>query len=157
MAMLWWQLEYKNVFNHSVKTVSTGKHDWKIEHQILKPKCILDRRNKMGAVNRTDMLLSIVQGSHKSVKWYNKLPLYIPEYQCSIHMHCNSSKINNMWFSDFRVSVIMRGLLEECKERRLIQEWNVLKWRNSSMFLAVFAESVQWGRAICVRFFCHKP
>jgi hypothetical protein len=87
----------------------------------------------MGAVNRADMLLSTVPGSHKSVKWYNKLPFYIPKYHCSMHMHCNSSKIKNMWFSDFQMSVITRGPLEECKERRLIQQWNVLKWRNSSV------------------------
>jgi hypothetical protein len=59
--------------------VNTGKYDWKIKYQILKPKCFLDCRNKMGSVDQADMLLSNVRGSHKSAKWYNKLPLYIPE------------------------------------------------------------------------------
>jgi hypothetical protein len=37
-----------------------------------------------------------------------------------------------MPFSAFQMSVVVRGLLEKCRETRLIQKWNVLKWRNAS-------------------------
>jgi hypothetical protein len=55
---------------HSDEIVNTGKRDWKTKEPIMKPKCIVDYSCKMGAVDRTDMLLSSVQCIRKSVKWH---------------------------------------------------------------------------------------
>jgi hypothetical protein len=44
-----------------------------MKQTVLKSKCIVDYSCKIGAVDGTNMLLSYVHCTHKSVKWYKKL------------------------------------------------------------------------------------
>ncbi|KAJ8968637.1 hypothetical protein NQ314_002197 [Rhamnusium bicolor] len=56
---------------------NTGKKDYKTGKAIIKPSCIIDYNENMGAVDKTDMLLSSVESVRKTVKWYKKLFFHI--------------------------------------------------------------------------------
>lgn len=51
----------------------TGKVDYKTKIPISKPECIVDYNKNMGAVDRSDMIISSVNSTRKTVKWYKKL------------------------------------------------------------------------------------
>jgi hypothetical protein len=53
---------------HLDAIVNTEKHDWKTKELVMKSKYIVDYSSKLGAVDRTDMLMSCVQCIRKSVK-----------------------------------------------------------------------------------------
>ncbi|KAG5871304.1 hypothetical protein JTB14_030426 [Gonioctena quinquepunctata] len=47
------------------------------DRQIFKPTCIVDYNTYMGAVDKTDMLLSSVEYVRKSKKWYKKVYFHL--------------------------------------------------------------------------------
>lgn len=46
--------------------------DFNTGESILKPSCIVDYNFKMGAVDKSDMIISFLLTARKSVKWYKK-------------------------------------------------------------------------------------
>ena len=58
---------------HGDDFVVSGKKDIKTGQEIMIPACEKDYNNHMGAVDKTDMLLSSVECVRKTVKWYKKL------------------------------------------------------------------------------------
>ncbi|KAJ8928450.1 hypothetical protein NQ314_018992 [Rhamnusium bicolor] len=63
--------------NHSYGMTATGKQDRKIKQDILKPDSVLDYNKNMGAVDRSDMLLSSIESVRKIKKWYRKLCFHL--------------------------------------------------------------------------------
>jgi hypothetical protein len=66
MAMKWCDRRDVRMLStlHSDEIVNTGKRDWKTKEPTMKPKYIVDYSCKMGAVDRTDMLLSCCEGEY---------------------------------------------------------------------------------------------
>ncbi|XP_046689170.1 piggyBac transposable element-derived protein 4-like, partial [Homalodisca vitripennis] len=61
---------------HDDKIVETGKVNYMTKEKIMKPKCIQEYNYNMGAVDRTDMMLSNVSFIRRTQKWYKKLFLH---------------------------------------------------------------------------------
>ncbi|KAJ8963501.1 hypothetical protein NQ314_005580 [Rhamnusium bicolor] len=57
---------------HDIDVVSTGKIDRTTRSVVMKPKCIVGYNASMGAVDKTDMLLSSVECFRKCIKWCKK-------------------------------------------------------------------------------------
>ncbi|KAG5864425.1 hypothetical protein JTB14_019600 [Gonioctena quinquepunctata] len=64
---------YMLTTTHGVSMTVTGKTDRKSGQQIYKPECVIDYNKNMGAVDKTDMLLTSVETVRKSTKWYRKV------------------------------------------------------------------------------------
>lgn len=58
---------------HDDSMKKCDKINYKTKENILKPKCVIDYNGNMGAVDRSDLLLSSLSVMRKSVKWYKKL------------------------------------------------------------------------------------
>jgi hypothetical protein len=51
----------------------TLNKDRKTQEYVSKPQCVIDYNKKMGASDRSDMILSSVECVRKTIKWYKKL------------------------------------------------------------------------------------
>ncbi|KAJ8976674.1 hypothetical protein NQ317_004757 [Molorchus minor] len=58
---------------HEDKIIALDKKDFRTKEPIKKPACIVDYNANMGAVDRSDMMLSSTECVRKTVKWYKKL------------------------------------------------------------------------------------
>lgn len=58
---------------HSNEMVTTDKIDRKSGETIVKPQCVVEYNKNMGAVDKTDLLLSSIETVRKTVKWYKKV------------------------------------------------------------------------------------
>ncbi|XP_050293711.1 piggyBac transposable element-derived protein 4-like [Anthonomus grandis grandis] len=47
------------------------------KENVRKPTCVVEYNNKMGAVDRTDMMISSIDSMRKSIKWYKKLYFHV--------------------------------------------------------------------------------
>jgi hypothetical protein len=104
---------------HSNEIVNTRKHDWKTKQPIMRLKYIMDYSCNMGAVDRTNVLLSYAKCIRKSAKWYKKLSLHILNVALlNAHALYMMQNEKGMSLPDFQMSVI-RGLLEKHEERRI--------------------------------------
>lgn len=54
------------------KMIDTGKRD-RHGNQVVKPLSVLKYNESMGAIDKTDMLLSSIECVRKTIKWYKKL------------------------------------------------------------------------------------
>jgi len=59
---------------HSEEFVETKRH-YRTREMIMKPKCVVDYNKLMGAVDKTDMVISTIHSERKALKWYKK---YLP-------------------------------------------------------------------------------
>lgn len=57
--------------------VDTKKIDRKTGKKYLKPKCVVSYNKNMGAIDKTDMLLSSTECVRRTLKWYKKLFFHI--------------------------------------------------------------------------------
>ena len=55
-----------------LSTVETGKKDRITGEVARKTKCVSNYNHYMGAVDKTDMMLSSIELVRKSIKWYKK-------------------------------------------------------------------------------------
>lgn len=58
---------------HENEIISLDKLDRITNEPIKKPLCVVDYNQQMGAVDRSDMMISSVDCMRKSIKWYKKL------------------------------------------------------------------------------------
>lgn len=58
---------------HENKIITLPKLDRKTGENIKKPLCVVDYNKNMGAVDRSDMLISSIDSMRKNIKWYKKL------------------------------------------------------------------------------------
>lgn len=59
--------------------VQTEKKDHKTGQNKVKPTCVVSYNKSMGAVDRTDMILSSVQCIRKTMKWYKKVFFHLTD------------------------------------------------------------------------------
>ncbi|KAJ8949458.1 hypothetical protein NQ318_007559 [Aromia moschata] len=62
---------------HENKMVTLPKKDRITGENIKKPLCVVDYNRKMGAVDKTDMMISSLDCTCKTIKWYKKLFMHI--------------------------------------------------------------------------------
>ncbi|XP_046142326.1 piggyBac transposable element-derived protein 4-like [Osmia bicornis bicornis] len=56
---------------HSEEFVETKRH-YRTREMIMQPKCVFDYNKLMGAVDKTDMVISTIHSERKALKWYKK-------------------------------------------------------------------------------------
>ena len=60
------------ITKHKLEMITLSKQDRKTNEFIRKPKCALECNEKMGAIDRSDMMLSNVECMKKLITWYKK-------------------------------------------------------------------------------------
>ncbi|XP_050509345.1 piggyBac transposable element-derived protein 4-like [Diabrotica virgifera virgifera] len=76
---------------HNNTGMETGKKDRLTGRTIVKPQCIVAYNKFMGAVDKTDMLLSSVECVRKTAKWYKKVFLHLMDM-----VLLNANVLNNI-------------------------------------------------------------
>ena len=91
---------------HSNELKNTDKKD-KQNIPIQKPTCVIQYNRNMGAVDRSDMMISSVDSLRKSMKWYRKLFFHIMD-MCILNSQTlyNVKTGKNIPLADFQLSVI---------------------------------------------------
>ena len=106
---------------HSAEMIETGKKDRITGEVARKPKCVSDYNCYMGAVDKTDMMLSSIESVRKSVKWYKKFFFHMVDLVLlKAHSLFTLVKKEEMPLEKFHLALI-RELLEtyhkkECKK-----------------------------------------
>lgn len=73
LAMKWYDRREVYMLStfHTEEFVETKIH-YRTKEMIMKPKCVVDYNRSMGAVDKTDMIISTVNSQRKNLKWYKK-------------------------------------------------------------------------------------
>lgn len=71
---------------HENKMVTIPKIDRHTKEKMKKPLVVLDYNDKMGAVDRCDMLITSIDSMRKNIKWYKKLFFHVLDL-CVINAH----------------------------------------------------------------------
>ncbi|KAG5897125.1 hypothetical protein JTB14_025079 [Gonioctena quinquepunctata] len=97
---------------HGVSMTVTGKTDRKSGQHIYKPECVIDYNKNMGAVDKTDMLLTSVETVRKSTKWYRKVFFHGLDL-CVLNAHVlyKEATEEKLSLADFQLELI-RQILE---------------------------------------------
>nr|XP_033335286.1 piggyBac transposable element-derived protein 4-like [Megalopta genalis] len=76
---------------YMLSTMHTSKFEMAVRHGgkrvIQKPVCILDYNNSMGTVDKADMVISTVNSTRKSLKWYRKFFFHLLDI-CVWNAYC---------------------------------------------------------------------
>ncbi|XP_050307697.1 uncharacterized protein LOC126744367 [Anthonomus grandis grandis] len=102
---------------HENKMVSLPKKDRVTNENLQKPLCVLEYNNQMGAVDRSDMMISSTDSRRKSIKWYKKLFFHTIDISLlnahAMYLTQSSAKVP---LATFQLAVI-RQLLERLQKR----------------------------------------
>lgn len=71
---------------HENEIITLPKLDRITNENKKKPLCVIDYNDKMGAVDRSDMLVSSIDSMRKSIKWYKKLFFHLVDL-CILNSH----------------------------------------------------------------------
>lgn len=71
---------------HENKMITLDRIDRATNENVKKPMCVVDYNSKMGAVDRSDMLISSIDSLRKSIKWYKKLFIHTLDI-CVLNSH----------------------------------------------------------------------
>ena len=85
---------YMITSKHDYDMTDTGKQCTVTKHKILKPTCIIDYNKNMGAIDRSDMMLSSCESARKCAKWYKKLFFHFIDI-CLLNSHCLYAALTN--------------------------------------------------------------
>ena len=101
---------------HSDSFEDAGKVDFKSGELIKKPSCIIQYNKNMGAVDKTDMMLSGLSCMRKSLKWYKKVSFHIIDLFL-LNAHCIYTSItgSKKTLAEFQLCVIQQ-LVEKYKK-----------------------------------------
>jgi hypothetical protein len=101
---------------HSDAMRQTGKQDRHTKQQIEKPHCVIDYNKNMGAVDRTDMMITSIECIRKSLKWYRKFFLHLLDITVlNSYTLFNVKTGNNISLADFQLQLI----------RQIIQNYHI--------------------------------
>lgn len=97
---------------HENKIVTLDKIDRATNENVKKPLCVVDYNDKMGAVDRSDMMMSSIDSLRKSIKLYKKLFVHTLD-MCVLNAHGMFSTKHPMKYplAKFQMNLI-RQLLE---------------------------------------------
>ncbi|KAJ8953501.1 hypothetical protein NQ318_023623 [Aromia moschata] len=92
---------------HENKFITLDKIDRLTDENVKKPLCVLEYNEKMGAVDRSDMMISSIDCMRKSVKWYKKLYFHTIDI-CLLNAHAMWSTKNpvKMSLAKFQLNLI---------------------------------------------------
>ena len=97
---------------HENKMIIISKIDRITKENKQKPLCVLAYNENMGAIDRADMMISSVDCTRKTIKWYKKLFFHILDI-CMLNAHAlwKTQNPNHTLFPSFHLQVI-RQILE---------------------------------------------
>lgn len=102
---------------HSNDMKSTGKKT-KEDVPIEKPNCIVDYNANMGAVDRTDMLLSTTESVRKSIKWYKKLFFHLLDTSLlNAHVLYKMTSGDNISLINFQLALVKQIVTKYQQEK----------------------------------------
>ena len=96
---------------HKDEMVTLSKKDRNTNEYRRKPASIIEYNEKMGAIDRSDMMLSNVECMRKSIKWYRKLFFHTVDL-CLLNAHAMylTTTGNRVPLSKFQLEVIRQLL-----------------------------------------------
>ena len=71
---------------HTPAIVDSGKTHHATGEVVRKPECIDSYNKHMGAVDKTDIQISLAECTRKTRKWYKKLFLHLLDLCCTMHL-----------------------------------------------------------------------
>ena len=109
LAVRWQDKREVNMLSscHKPHVEETGKTNRQTGRTIIKPSCIVDYNQNMGAVDKSDMLLSSVECVRKSMKWYKKVFFHLLD--CTVLNAYQLYKCNTVHYvsiEDFHLKLI---------------------------------------------------
>lgn len=98
---------------HEPKMLETGKRDRKTNLMIQKPASVLEYNAKMGGVDKTDMRISFVDCTRKTLKWYKKVFFHLLDMMLlNAHTLYEVNSGKKVSFSKYRLEVV-RQIIQE--------------------------------------------
>jgi hypothetical protein len=92
---------------HTDSMIQSGKIDRATNTQIMKPTCVMEYNNNMGAVDRSDMMISSLECVRKSMKWYRKFFFHLLDITVlNSHAVYNVRTGKNITLADFQLTLI---------------------------------------------------
>lgn len=97
---------------HKDQMIQLNKKNRKTEDFVKKPECVVLYNQNMGAVDRTDMMLSSTECVRKTLKWYKKLFFHSLDL-CVLNSHALflTQHPEKLALADFQLN-LARQLLE---------------------------------------------
>ncbi|KAK7788744.1 hypothetical protein R5R35_000768 [Gryllus longicercus] len=104
---------------NTAEMIETNKVNRMTGEKIRNPQCVVDYNTSMGAVDRSDMILSSIQSVRKSVKWYKKFFFHILDL-CVLNSHAlhKLETGQNIPMAKFQLSLIRELIKKFSTERR---------------------------------------
>lgn len=97
---------------HENKMITLPKVDRVTKENKVKPLCVLAYNQNMGAIDRSDMMISSVDCTRKTTKWYRKLFFHVLDISMlNAHALYKTQNAKHKLFPDFHLEVI-RQLLQ---------------------------------------------
>jgi hypothetical protein len=92
---------------HTDCMIQSGKIDRSTNTQIMKPTCVMEYNKNMGAVDRSDMMISSLECVHKSMKWYRKFFFHLLDITLlNSHAVYNVKTGKNITLAVFQLTLI---------------------------------------------------
>lgn len=91
---------------HENKMVTLSKIYRHTNENVKKPLCVLEYNNKMGAVDRSDMMTSSVDCTRKCLKWYKKFFFHVVDITLlNAHVMYSTRTTEKVPFAKFHLAV----------------------------------------------------
>lgn len=94
---------------HEDKMVTLDKVHFQTKQPIQKPAAVVDYNKNMGAIDRSDMMLSSKECARKTVKWYKKLFFHMVDLALlNAHALYSTQNTELKPLGDFQLEVIRK-------------------------------------------------
>jgi hypothetical protein len=115
---------------HPAQLTDTGKRTYRNE-PIIKPECVQDYNKNMGAVDKSDMVLSSVHSTRKTMRWYKKMFFHLIDLSLlNSHILFCQKTGKRVPLAQFQLEVI-RQLINEYK--RVVPSKSSVRKRHSEL------------------------
>lgn len=100
--------------------VAINKINHKTGRQIMKPVCVQDYNENMGAIDLVDMQSSFTECIRKTIKWYKKLFFHMVDVASinAFHLY-KTQNSKNIQLRDFRLQLIKNILSKYGNQKRI--------------------------------------
>lgn len=98
---------------HENKIITLDKIDTSTNENVKKPLCVIDYNASMGAVDRSDMMISSINCMRKTIKWYKKLFMHTLD-MCVLNSH---AMFTTRQTTKFPLAKFQLNLLHQILER----------------------------------------
>lgn len=102
---------------HKDKMIDTKKIDRVTGKKYLKPECVMSYNANMGAIDKTDMLLSSIECVRRTLKWYKKLFFHMVDMSLlNAYSAYKTVTRNQISLADFQLKLINELILKYQRE-----------------------------------------